>query len=126
MKQNVFKSIYNYNGREIGNFTKYGTNASGVFEVTLDENEMVLTTLFRENPFIKKINYQDIKEINLSLSTGFTPMMVGGVGGIPNIVYQIDMNINCLEEVTLEFRKYLAVPTLVEELKNITLNVLIL
>lgn len=118
MKQNVYKSIYNYDGKEIGHFTKYGTNSSGVFEVTLEEDGLVLTALFRDDPLVKKIKYQDIKDIHLSLSTGFTPMMVGAVGGVPNIVYQIDMNISSLEETILEFRKYLSVPAFINALKE--------
>lgn len=119
METNVYKTIYNYDNKEIGYFTKYGSNSVGVFLVTLEPEELVLTALFKENPMIKKIKYQDITNAALSLSTGFSPALVGGFGGLPNVVYQFDICITYqTQEIVLEFRKYLAVPAFLEALKS--------
>lgn len=111
--QNVYKCIYDYDGKQVERFGSGGSNILGLFNVIVEADRFVLVPINRPNLKNKDIYLNNIKKIDMSLSTGLSTMITINRA----TVYQIDLNIYLKDKtlLTLEFRSYRAVVALIKK-----------
>lgn len=119
--QNVYRCIYDYDGKQAAKFIQGSRKALRLFKVTFEDDRFVLTLVDAPTIKNKNICLIDIKGIELSLSTGVATMVTINRATI----YQIDLNLKLQDGqmITLEFRSYRFIIELIKRLKQLGIDV---